>query len=321
MLMKSELELQKEFKKKFSLPANLLLMGEYAILEEGGKGIALACEPRAYISLKPSKVWVIKGKWGNKEEIIFPLKEKDFFVSSVFNYLMNNYPQLKNIKDSYEIEIDTTSFFDETGRKKGYGSSAVVALGITVALFSLVFPWEELLDRCFLPAVEAHRTAQGGRGSGYDIATSLYGGLGVFTGGKIPSWHSIKKIFIFSFSLFQGEKPVKTLNAIQAYRKWREGDHSNLWLEKVNSLVSFFESNPNEDSLIYVLREAEKLGKTLSNEIGVPADLSINDRKWQNSSLIKALGAGNETFLFYNPPCHKVFTSIAMAQEGLRWEA
>lgn len=320
MLMKSELEPQKEFKKKFSIPANLLLMGEYAILEEGGKGIALACEPRAYISLKPSSDWVIRGKWGGVDEVSFPCKEEASFVCLIFNYLVNTYPELKEIKNSYEIEIDTRSFFDEKGRKKGYGSSAVVALGITIALFSLVSSYKDLPKKCFLPAVEAHRKSQGGQGSGYDIATSLYGGLGIFTGGRKPTWHSVKEFIISSFYLFQGENPVKTLNAIQAYRQWRERKQSSIWLEKVNTLVNSFEKNPNEDFLVDTLRLAGKLGKTLSNEIGISADLSTSDKKWENSSLIKALGAGNETFLFYNPPQNKVFSPIIMASEGLKWE-
>lgn len=320
MLMKSDLEPQKEFKKKFSIPANLLLMGEYAILEEGGKGIALACEPRAYISIKPSAEWLIRGRWGREDEVTFPQKEKDSFVSLIFNYLLESYPELKGVKGFYEIEIDTRSFFDEKGRKKGYGSSAVVALGLTVALFSLIYPYETLPNKCFLPAIEAHRRSQGGKGSGYDIATSLHGGIGIFTGGKIPSWHSIKNFILSSFYLFQGEKPVKTLNAIQSYRKWREKENSNIWLDKVNALVNSFENEPNENFLISILRQAEILGKTLSKEIGVSAELSFHDRRWDSPSLIKALGAGNETFLFYNPPQDEVFTPIFMAREGLRWE-
>jgi mevalonate kinase len=38
-----------------SVPANLLLLGEYAVLEEGGLGLAVAVDPRVRISAAPGR--------------------------------------------------------------------------------------------------------------------------------------------------------------------------------------------------------------------------------------------------------------------------
>ena len=45
-----------------SAPANLLLLGEYAVLEEGGLGLALAVERRARITVEPSDGLEVLGR-------------------------------------------------------------------------------------------------------------------------------------------------------------------------------------------------------------------------------------------------------------------
>ncbi|KAL0266203.1 UNVERIFIED_CONTAM: hypothetical protein PYX00_011920 [Menopon gallinae] len=308
------------FSMKFSLPANLLLMGEYAILEEEGLGVTLAAEPRAYFTLKKSSAWQINGLWGQQREIVRPLEDKDFFTAKVFKYIMDNYLDLRGI-EPYSIEVDTRAFFDLNNRKKGFGSSAVVALGITIALFALVKGKDNLNELCFYPAIEAHRFVQMGKGSGYDIASSLFGSIGIFRGGKRPIWQKLEGLNPKGFYLFQGEKAVRTVSAIEAYRRKRDLDIVQDYLSSMNRLVVRFEKNTNEAFLIQTLKEAGDLSSRLSQVIGVSAQLSLADTHWRQDSLIKALGAGNETFLYFQPsPLEKVFSPIVMAEEGLRWE-
>jgi phosphomevalonate kinase len=70
------------------------------------------------------------------------------------------------------IDIDSSAGFD-AGRKLGIGTSAAVCAALTAAL----------LERCgsrlvvFQIALAAHRSAQGGSGSGIDVASSCTGGL------------------------------------------------------------------------------------------------------------------------------------------------
>jgi phosphomevalonate kinase len=70
------------------------------------------------------------------------------------------------------IDIDSSAGFD-AGRKLGIGTSAAVCAALTAAL----------LERCgsrlaaFPVALAAHRSAQGGSGSGIDVAASCTGGL------------------------------------------------------------------------------------------------------------------------------------------------
>ena len=48
---------------RLTVPGNLLLAGEYAVLEEGGLGAALAVEPRLTVTVFPAERWEIVGRW------------------------------------------------------------------------------------------------------------------------------------------------------------------------------------------------------------------------------------------------------------------
>lgn len=68
--------------------------------------------------------------------------------------------------------------FESGGRKLGLGSSSAVAVAAVGAVFEAVgMPVEKNQDRIFSLAYAAHRAAQGGTGSGADVAAAAYGGL------------------------------------------------------------------------------------------------------------------------------------------------
>ncbi|MEQ8767495.1 MAG: hypothetical protein RL885_26545 [Planctomycetota bacterium] len=73
------------------------------------------------------------------------------------------------------ITIDSASFF-EGERKLGIGSSAAVCVALMNGLLRSAGIEPSRAD-LFVLARDAHRTAQGGSGSGVDIAASTYGGL------------------------------------------------------------------------------------------------------------------------------------------------
>jgi len=80
---------------------------------------------------------------------------------------------------SFRVSMNTDDFFSRIGShwtKLGLGSSAAVLVALAGALMTelnLVMSPEELLDVCYT----AHRRFQGGRGSGADVATAVYGGV------------------------------------------------------------------------------------------------------------------------------------------------
>ncbi|HEX3905239.1 MAG TPA: hypothetical protein VH853_20590 [Polyangia bacterium] len=78
-------------------------------------------------------------------------------------------------------EVDSASLSEE-GRKLGLGSSAAVAAAAVGALLEAAgFDVEAERWLIFMLADRAHRAAQGGRGSGADVAAAVLGGVLAYT--------------------------------------------------------------------------------------------------------------------------------------------
>ncbi|APS98863.1 phosphomevalonate kinase [Borreliella mayonii] len=308
----------------FSVPGNLLLMGEYTILEEKGLGLAIAINKRAFFSFKKSDSWRFFSK--KKEIDDFSLIEnRNDFVFKMFAYLSQNY--FSNLESfSYDVYIDTSNFFFNDGTKKGFGSSAVVAIGIVCGLF-LIYNATNVVDKVeiFKYCLEAYRHSQGGIGSGYDIATSIFGGVVEFEGGFNPKFRQLSAVKFNDFYLMQGLRAVKTTTSICEYNKHRDSIldfilKCNLEMKKLVLSVS-----SSKSELISSLRRAKELGLAIGEAIGVSAALpsSFNHLLGQ-CDLIKALGAGNETFLVYRPNIEAFDLSkiipIVLEYEGIKFE-
>ena len=74
--------------------------------------------------------------------------------------------------EGLKVTLDSSSFYD-AGAKLGLGSSAAVCVALTRALLELTHSSADTLAI----ALAAHRSVQGGRGSGLDVATACVGGL------------------------------------------------------------------------------------------------------------------------------------------------
>ncbi|WKC58225.1 phosphomevalonate kinase [Borrelia sp. P9F1] len=296
----------------FSVPGNLLLMGEYSILEEGGLGLSIAISEKAYFTFKRSNDWRFFSK-KTETEVFSLVKNEDDFVFQMFRYLKRKY--FANLEDfPCDVYIDTSAFFLTGGVKKGFGSSAVVAVGIVCGIFLLCGATNHFnRDEIFRCCLDAYRHAQGGMGSGYDIATSIFGGVVQFEGGNVPAYKLLKKIDFSDFYLMQGSQEVKTTSSIIKYNEQRASlidfiENMNIVMREIvlrssNSYFCFLSS----------LGEAKNVGLEIGKRIGISADLPLNLAYLENEcALIKALGAGNETFLVHKPN-FKVFKQFNLS--------
>ncbi|AYE36536.1 phosphomevalonate kinase [Borrelia turcica IST7] len=285
----------------FSVPGNLLLMGEYSILEEGGLGLSIAISERAYFTFKRSSRWRFFSRKTKIEDFALIENENDF-VFKMYRYLQQKY--FVNLEDfSCDVYIDTSGFFLNSGVKKGFGSSAVVAVGIVSGIFLLLSNINHFeKDKIFMYCLEAYRYAQGGMGSGYDIATSIFGGVVQFKGGNVPTYKLLEKIDFSEFYLMQGSKTVKTTSSIIKYNEHRASlidfiENMNIMMREI-----VLKSNNSYSCFLSSLKEAKNLGLEIGKRIGISADLPLSLAYLKKECcLIKALGAGNETFLVYKP--------------------
>jgi phosphomevalonate kinase len=130
-------------------PGKLVLLGEYGVLE-GGTAIVAAVNRRATARVVGDTEPSATG----------PLVEAVLRVAA-----------RHKIPAAPRIAIDTGAFRDDAGKKLGLGSSAACAV-VAAALIG-----DTGYERALALAIEAHRDAFDGEGSGVDVAASYSGGI------------------------------------------------------------------------------------------------------------------------------------------------
>lgn len=293
-----------------TVPGNILLFGEYVILEEGGLGIAAA--PGVYARLTADPIHesspgliILEGKmethgpgrsWFLDTRSDDPLDNtKPVLLHSVWRTL--GYPPLTR---GWRLTLDTREFVYPDNRKRGFGSSAAAAVALTAALM-IISNHPEGADpaRVFPRALDAHRHFQGGRGSGYDVAASCFGGTGMFTGGAQPEWTSCHLPWLPYLGSYPGPEEIATPGSITAYTRWVSGhpskhqaliqDHNHL-LRALTEAATWNTAQPLAENLASLSLE---LGRTIGRSAEIPPP------PWPHI-YYKASGAGNELGVFFS---------------------
>ena len=206
-----------------AVPGNLLLFGEYAVLEQGGLGLACAIGPHVRAYLEPADGFTVEGRLGarlvtwtarprGEAAGATGVTESDSgeFLSGVADFVQG-WCSRRNIEMSAfntHLIIDSSAFVSESGRKRGFGSSAAATVALCAAVCELAGIRDDATR--FDLALRAHRHAQGGRGSGYDVAVSYFGGLGLFRGGEQPELESLSIDWLPPLSLYETGAPSST---------------------------------------------------------------------------------------------------------------
>lgn len=177
-----------------SAPGKLFLIGEYAVLE-GAPALLTAVDRRARVRLTaaPDLDWRISApnldlidiRLGPDGDLPTTLDATTRARLGVFDAVRTAIARrLRKPLDPLAVTIDTSDFA-QGGHKLGLGSSAAVSAALAQALAVAA---DIELSRAELAAlaIEAHRAAQGGTGSGGDVAASIYGGFIHYVRGEEP---------------------------------------------------------------------------------------------------------------------------------------
>jgi phosphomevalonate kinase len=142
-------------------PGKAILCGEYAVLH-GAPAISVATD-------RSVRAWIAPGSGTALSPFVVAALQQ---VAAELRKLNRPTEQLLQ---SGAIGVDSTALYEKEN-KLGLGSSAAVTVAVTGA--ALASAGVELADkrRLFELADQAHATAQGTRGSGVDVATSVWGG-------------------------------------------------------------------------------------------------------------------------------------------------
>jgi phosphomevalonate kinase len=352
-----------------TVPGNLLLLGEYAVLEEGGLGITLALERRVVVTAElalseasvgrdrrggvvddparadePLQRLEIEGSWG-RDSVRW--SDGDPGQSPLFGQIVavcRRHLDGLRARSSEETEgrsgpaprepaarlrVDSRAFFLSPERKGGFGSSAAVTVGLVAGILGLAgLTPERVLEALPRLALEAHRAAQGG-GSGYDVYTSTYGGIGLFTGGEEPRWEPRFLPWLPSLWLVRGPRSVSSARAVERYRSWKRGYPRDAegFLERSNETVRDFADARSWAEAERALLRGREEGIRLGERIGVPAALELPPALTDLPG--KALGAGDELGVIAVPAgggsvelvdSRELIEPLIPALEGVRWQ-
>ena len=308
-------------RERLTAPGNVLLLGEYAVLEEGGRGLAMAVTERVQLEASSAETLQIEMEWPGAAGSWTPEhREASPLISSVVDTISEHLGRSPRAR----VKIDSSAFFSPDGRKSGLGSSAAVTVALVCGLLRAAGV-DPSADAPRL-ALQAHRRAQGGRGSGYDVMTSFSGGAGLFTGGADPQWQPCVLPGDMRLLLFSGPAPVSTAEAVARYEMWKESDPAaarDFLRESNNAIVSFLRAASVAQLLLW-FSACRELGIELGRAIGISAELSVPpglEPKW-----CKAVGAGNELGLCLlpagvEPPADDArFRFVVPSGTGVKWE-
>jgi phosphomevalonate kinase len=155
------------------VPGKLMLAGEYSVLGPAGEALAVAVGPGLAVEAVPASRWTLSREdstdiWTDQAGT--PPESLSFAHAALQRALRHS--------DAPPHRLTTRALVD-TGsgdRKPGVGGSASVVVAVVAAVLEAA---GGVVDPAtVLPlALDAHAAGQGGRGSGYDVATICHGGL------------------------------------------------------------------------------------------------------------------------------------------------
>lgn len=201
-----------------SAPGKLMLAGEYTVVDPGGPAIAVSLDVYAHVSV------TLGGKKWRVSSAALDLDEADLDAVPVVKAVFDAVSEAsEGVPEGGLLEID--SKLGVGANKYGLGASSAIAVAAMGALHSALGLDPPELDA----AVEAHRASQRGRGSGYDVATALLGGVCLVetsASGKV----SVKQVAwpegLFAVPLFTGHgaSSSELLARVESWRKSNAGE-------------------------------------------------------------------------------------------------
>lgn len=326
----------------WSAPGSLLLFGEYFILLPGGRGLAVGGGPRATVAFDPNPSGRLEisvstgapdnsggsgrsgtGPWTYRNVGEFlesgPSAAELSLIHACATELAAelaaglaaartsvapgtpptaSLASLLNLTGT--LVADSSDFFDG-GRKLGFGSSAAVATALCACLLEASGGAPDRVD-VFKAAFHGHRRFQGGKGSGYDVAASVHGGVGVFTaasagkGAASPGWDpappSVLNIAT-NLRVYSGPAPQSTQSAAKAFLELREKNPAEIatLAARHAEALAIFLGEQSESTQLEAAASLRETALAVGAAIGCPADIPEPP---EPRKFYKASGAGKE---------------------------
>jgi phosphomevalonate kinase len=197
----------------FRAPGKVVVWGEYAVLAGAPAGV-MAIDRYAQVNLLPRQRNLSFRANGPLTPHIHCATHKfiDADITRMAEVILKHWGYA-DWPSGALVDMDTHAFY-QSGRKYGLGSSAALC----VALYNCLA--EQLSHPPTLrEAMEIHRTFQGGRGSGLDVAASWHGSTILFTQGEIAPFVWPQDLY---WRLIWTGHSAATAVHLDRFAQWRE---------------------------------------------------------------------------------------------------
>jgi len=291
----------------FRVPGNLILMGEYAVLEDEGLAVTAAVYPCAEGTLSDQNY--LTGRQGGRAWSV-PLsgdtdEQVQNHLPSFCRTALSEYCRDRGLTLSPQgVHVDTESMASG-GRKLGYGSSAAAAVAFVRGMLAGQ-AWNEKITESDIRAIacRAHNRFQGKAGSGYDVYTSSSTGINLFSQGNPPRIDLLHLPFLPDLYLYYSSRSISTVHSVKGYRVWKNNHPADAaeYLQSTNALIREFVACTHWRDGQEILKKAGVLGRMLGDVLGVTADVEVPEEIHGIPDTVwKASGAGNELVLIVSP--------------------
>lgn len=279
-----------------SAPGKVVLWGEYAVLA-GAPGLVMAVDRRAACRLAPGgDAWRLEtpGLPGpavtcTRADLLGERAPLDPGGALAWHALQQLPDLHGGIPSGGSLTTDTRSFQDR-GQKIGIGSSAAVCTAVYAAFCELLGVSHSLTG-----ALAAHRSLQGGRGSGIDVAAAYLGGsLRYELRGAseppaavpfdLPDGLTLR--FVWTGSSAQTGRHIERFDA------WRASNDQRALIDLAEASTALFESESLVDDLADYAERLGALDRAADLGIFTEAHRRLSQVAKQCKVVYKPCGAG-----------------------------
>jgi len=300
--------------KSWAAPGKLIIIGEYAVLY-GSEALVTSVDRYCHVTIMPSSTEEsifnavniadseFRFRVNNKFDLEFitPVRSALSFAQYAVNQV---YESLRDSNLKFNpcvITADTSDFYHQkTGDKLGLGSSAALTVAVLNAMLDFNGQFMSP-DDLFKMSQAVHFTAQEKKGSGIDIAASVYGGMlkykmadaptGVF---KVNKNKKIKMIYIWT-----GE-PASTTDMLTTLNEFQQSN-PRTFAEVISNLTELAEQGcqtyaSDSQTFLNIIKEYYLQMKILGETAGIPiisqSHCEIAQEVMNYGAVYKPSGAG-----------------------------
>jgi phosphomevalonate kinase len=309
------------------VPGKLIFLGEYAVLE-GADALVAAVDRYVEIEVSPSNenfsqlfsnmVSVPLRMLIDENGNLTPDRSQPESLLNTMNFsLLITEWVIKRIKESgisfthFDLKIDTSKFFINSNEHKiGLGSSAAMTVALIVGLACFFRNEKDIMpnkEKLFRFACDTHFRVQGNRGSGIDIASSVYGGINIYNIDALDESKDISHTFpvspvneIYMLPVWSGVSASTRdfLIQVEKFRTSSESDYQNIItrLKVLSESGCVMYKEKNIADFIDVIHDYYKVLDDFSKLSNIPIVSEIHTKVaeivYTNGGVYKPSGAG-----------------------------